>query len=355
MFKKISKTTFQDIHYLRKKPSFALKAILSIGEFFYKRVILIKNNLYEKGILKEAETKAFVICVGNLTTGGVGKTPITISLANELSKNQKVAVVSRGYGSKLNTKNPIVIKDSSGLKFLDGSECADEPFQIANKTNDNIVVIICKNRKKAIDFAINQYGIETVILDDGFSNRTIKKNRTIIVIDSKMRFGNKRLLPLGPLREPVEEIKRADEIILVNKGDNDLIQAIDWAKSFNKKITLCEMETNKIYNALTKAEIKTKDNNFNNPAIAFCAIGQPKQFFNYAKKYYNLKDCVEFCDHHKYTKNDIKKLVNLAKENKTNVLITTQKDETKIYSLIKNYTDFNFNVLELKNTFKEIN
>ena len=215
------KTNFQDIHYLRQKPNFALNNLLKIGEFFYKNVINFKNFLYEKNFLTEKEVAAYVICVGNLTTGGVGKTPIVANLANEISKNKKVAIISRGYGAKLSNKTPNIIKDNKGIKFKDGSICGDEPFQLAKKVGDNVVVITSKDRIKACELAIVKYGAEVVILDDGFSNRAIKKDKIILVVDSKMRFGNNHLLPLGPLREPIKEIKRADEIILVNKGDED--------------------------------------------------------------------------------------------------------------------------------------
>ena len=210
------KNNFQEIHYSRKKPSFLLGSVLNVAEFGYKTIINFKNFLYDIKLLKEPKVGAYVICVGNLTTGGVGKTPIVTTLANELSKSKKVAIISRGYGAKISNKNPTVIKDSYGLKFENGLLCGDEPFQTAKKVSNNVVVITCSNRKKAAEFAIVKYGIDTIILDDGFSNRKIKKDKTIIVIDSKMRFGNNHLLPCGPLREPISEIKRANEIIIVD-------------------------------------------------------------------------------------------------------------------------------------------
>ena len=128
------KANFQNIHYSRQKPNFVLNGVLSFAEFFYKNIIQIKNSLYEKEIFKEENVNANVICVGNLTTGGVGKTPIVTTIANDLSKNKKIAIISRGYGAKISNKEPVVIKDSKGIKFDDGSICGDEPYQIAKKT-----------------------------------------------------------------------------------------------------------------------------------------------------------------------------------------------------------------------------
>lgn len=344
------KTDFQEIHYAKRKPNFLLASVLSVGEFFYKSVINFKNFLYEINFSKEKTIGAQVICVGNLTTGGVGKTPIVTALANELSKTKKVAIISRGYGAKISNKNPTIIKDYSGLKFSDGTLCADEPFQTAKKVNDGVVVITCADRKKAAEFAIIKYGIDTIILDDGFSNRKLKKDKTIIVIDSKMRFGNNHLLPYGPLREPISEIKRAQEIILVDKGDKNINEAIFWAKEkFNLPIKLSKMIPNRIYNMHSGANIKLNKER----AIAFCAIGQPEQFFDFAKRYYDIKT-IAFDDHYKYSKADIVDLIKIAKDNNINTFITTQKDETKLIPLVKDIKDYSFNVLELKIEIEKI-
>ncbi|MBR5303335.1 MAG: tetraacyldisaccharide 4'-kinase [Candidatus Gastranaerophilales bacterium] len=337
------KSDFQDIHYLRKKPSFFLKCALSVAEFGYKAIINTKNFLYSIGFSKEAKMGVQVICVGNLTTGGVGKTPIVIELANELSSSRKVAIVSRGYGAKISNKKPNIIKDNKGLKFADGRECGDEPFQIAKKVKQDVVVITCSNRKKAIELAIVKYGINTVVLDDGFSNRKVKKDKIILAIDSKMRFGNERLLPYGPLREPISEIKRADEIILVDKADEKLNDAIIWAKNFNKPLSICRMQPKRIYNLQSGADIKLN----NERAIAFCAIGQSEQFFDFARQFYEIIP-VKFDDHYKYSKSDIQDLIKIARENNITTFITTQKDETKLKELIKNISNYSFNVLELK-------
>jgi len=337
------KTYFQEVHYSKRKANFLLEFMLMLSENVYKIIINFKNYLYDKKILKEQKVNARVICVGNLTTGGVGKTPIVINLANEIAKEKKVAIISRGYGAKISNKNPNVIKDLNGLKYKDGRLCGDEPFQTAKKTADNVVVITCADRKKAIDYAIIKFGIDTVVLDDGFSNRKIKKDKTILVIDSKMRFGNNHLLPFGPLREPISEIKRADEIVIVNKGDDNIQNAIDWAqKAFKLPISVSKMKPKRIYNMHSGANVVLNKES----AIAFCAIGQPEQFFDFAKKYYKIARVV-FEDHHKYTKDDINYLIKSADENNIKTFITTQKDETKLSVLTRNIRNYSFNVLEL--------
>ena len=340
------KLYFQDIHYLKTKPSGFLGCALNLGEFFYKIAINFKNTLYDFKILTEKKVNAEVICVGNLTTGGVGKTPIVMSLAKE---NPDCCIISRGYGAKISNKEPVVIKDKNTVYFKDGTMCGDEVYQLAKNTPESTTVIICSDRYKAAQLAIKKYGIKTIILDDGFSNRKLKKDKTILLIDSKMRFGNGCLLPKGPLREPQREVKRADEIILVNKSDGDIKSAISWVKLFKKPLKLCNMVPNRIYNIQTQADVKIQGG-----AVAFCAIGQPQQFYNYVKQFYDLKETISFEDHYKYTQYDMYHLVEIAKKYKVRTLITTQKDETKIINLVKEIKDFNFNVLELRNEISSL-
>jgi len=352
------KIYFQKIHYSKQKSSFALNLALSFIEFFYRCAITFKNFLYKKNILKEKTVDAYVICVGNLTTGGVGKTPIVAELANEISKSKKVAIISRGYKAKLNNKNPNVIKDFNGIKFDNGELCGDEPFQLAKKVKDNVVILTCKNRYKAAEFAIREFHAQVIILDDGFSNRKLKKDRTILVVDSMMQFGNGCLLPKGPLRESVKEAMRADEIIIANKGDKNIDDSVIEIKAKIKestkkemKFAVCKMLPKRIYNASTKAQIKPLEKQ---KAVAFCAIGQPDKFYEFLSEYYEVVEKVSFEDHHKYSKSDIKKLIKLAKSHNTNIFVTTQKDETKLCALIKDIKAYTFNVLELQNIIEEI-
>ena len=239
------------------------------------------------------------------------------------------------------------------MKYQNGALCGDEPYQIAKKTAKNIVVITCKDRLQACNTAINNYGCEVIIMDDGFSNRKVKKDKTIIVMDSVMKFGNSHLLPYGPLREPVSEIKRANEIYIVNKEGKDIKAIIDELKPYNKKMYECKMLPNRFYNMQTLADIKPNTKEKEN-AVAFCAIGQPVQFYNYLNNFYNIFP-VTFEDHHKYSNKDINYLKKTADANGTNILITTQKDESKIKELIHNSISYSFNVLELSNLIEEIN
>lgn len=337
---------FQDIHYSKKSPNKLLYLLLFVAQIFYKLVINLKNLLYDINFLKENNVEPYVICIGNLTTGGVGKTPVVVYIANSI-KDKKVAIISRGYKSKLNNKIPNVIKDYETIKFEDGTICADEPFEIAKAVNDNIVVITCIDRLKAINFAKEKFNSEVIIFDDGFSNRKVKKDKTIILIDSKMRFGNKKLLPLGPLREPIGQLKRANQIILVDKNDENYNEAVVWvenlAHKYNLELNFAKIMPKKIRNILSNNEIKPN----NEAAIAFCAIGQPRQFFDFARQFYDIKKEVRFNDHYDYSISDIKELIKQADELNIKTFITTKKDEVKIKKLLNDFKQYEFNSLEI--------
>ena len=327
--------------------------LLFVPSLFYSAIIRCKNFLYAINILKEKKVEPYVICIGNLTTGGVGKTPIVCEIANYCSNvlNKKTAIISRGYGAKLDNKKVNIIKDYSKIYFDDGSLCGDEALLCAQNT-EGCLVLTSSDRIKAAEFAAKNFGAQVVILDDGFSNRKIKKDFSVLVVDLKKQFGNTHLLPLGPLREPVSEAKRANYIIISNKNNTDTKEA---KKEISKKlktdkITLCNFIEGGYYNIKNNLEMYFSDKK---DAIAFCAIGQPEQFYNYLQNSFNILYTKTFCDHYSYTKKDIENLVNKAREYKCGIIATTQKDEVKIKPYLKEENSLNFVTMRLAVQFED--
>ena len=181
--------------------SLLLSPASKIWEFEVKR--RIQSGTWEKMPIP-------IICVGNLIIGGSGKTPVTQALQiliNEIGF--KPHVLSRGYGGKL--KGPLYVSKNHSFR-----DVGDEPI-ILSKTGP---VLISKNKKMGI-FKAWEKGAKVVILDDGFQNTGIAKDFSIIVVDSQILFGNERVIPSGPLREPISSgLSRADAIVLVNNVDN---------------------------------------------------------------------------------------------------------------------------------------
>ena len=148
------KTEITKIHYTRN-PNGILFEILKFCSLFYGIGSSLKNFLYDKKILKPKKVNAFVISVGNMTTGGVGKTPVVSEIAKYFVKHgKKIAIVSRGYGGKLNNKNVNMISDGKTIYF-DAQDCGDEPFWLAINT-PGAYIFTCKNRFLASKNALYQ-------------------------------------------------------------------------------------------------------------------------------------------------------------------------------------------------------
>ena len=294
---------------------------------FFRKIHKIFSKEYKN-------KKLNIICIGNLTAGGNGKTPVAIKIGEIFKQNGKnFAYLSKGYKGKI---NDFVKVDSKKHTYLD---VGDEPL-LLSKIADTFV---CKNRKKAIQILENKYNYDFIIMDDGFQNPTIHKNKNIIVVDGEYGIGNGFLLPAGPLREKLKDaIKRIDFVIIIG---NDRQNLEEYFLKNNIKVF--------------KANIKEKIENINNNQkyIAFSGIGRPEKFFNSLKKIgYNVVKEISFEDHHIYTNNEIEKILLTAKKENAKV-ITTSKDWIKLAKNYQNQIDvleIEIDLLDKNNFLKEI-
>ena len=326
------KTNITKLHYT-KEPKGLLFSLLKFCSIFYGIGSGFKNLLYDKNIIKPKKVDAFVISVGNFTTGGVGKTPVVAEIAKYfVEKGERVAIISRGYGGKLNNKEVHVISDGINL-YYKADMAGDEPYWLAVNLN-MCAVLTCSNRYKAAEYAIKELGVTKIILDDGFQHRKMARDVDIVLVDSEKMFGNENLLPAGPLREGMEGFKRVSEFIIVSKNV-DHTRAEKIAKIMQKKqgikTTVCKIEPDYAYNIISGEHLQNGAE-----IIALSAIGQPEQFYKFLEKDYNIKEKITFDDHHQYTENDI---ANIA-----GTIVTTEKDAVKLALLNKN----NIYALKLK-------
>lgn len=326
------KTNITKLHYT-KEPNGLLFSLLKFCSIFYGIGSGFKNLLYDKNLLKPKKVDAFVISVGNFTTGGVGKTPVVAEIAKYfVEKGERVAIISRGYGGKLNNKEVHVISDGINL-YYKADMAGDEPYWLAVNLN-MCAVLTCSNRYKAAEYAIKELGVTKIILDDGFQHRKMARDLDIVLVDSEKMFGNENLLPAGPLREGMEGFKRISELVIVSKNV-DHTRAEKIAKIMQKKqgikTTVCKVEPDYAYNIISGEHLQNGVD-----IIALSAIGQPEQFYKFLEKDYNIKEKITFDDHHQYTENDI---ANIA-----GTIVTTEKDAVKLALLNKN----NIYALKLK-------
>jgi len=311
------KTKITQIHYTRN-PQGILFDFLKFCSYFYAFGSSLKNFLYDKKILKPKKVNAYVISVGNMTTGGVGKTPVVCEIAKYLiAQGKKVAVVSRGYGGRLNNKNVNLVSDGVSIYF-DAFLAGDEPRMIAENT-PGCYVFTCRNRYLAAKYAVDKFGIEVIILDDGFQHRKLYRDLDIVLMDSVKGFGNENLLPAGPLREGAEALERIDKLVVVSKSvKHDVAKKVAkiMQKRLNIPTSICYTEPDYVYN------IKTGQRLMEGLAVtAMCAIGQPQQFYDFLSNYQVAKT-ITFDDHHQYAPIDIVDI--------TGSIITTEKDAVKL-------------------------
>ncbi|MEM8615619.1 MAG: tetraacyldisaccharide 4'-kinase [Pseudomonadota bacterium] len=244
-----------------------------------------------------------VICVGNLTAGGVGKSPLVADLRARLTEayGLRVASLSRGYGGTIKWPCRVDIQSHTA------KDVGDEPLMLACSGESWIGV----DRAEA-GLAMAKDGVEVIIMDDGFQNPGLHKDLSIIVVDSVARFGNGHVIPKGPLREPVAEgLKRADGVMIMGDGEGPKLPS-----SFNGPVL--------------RARIAPTATPAPHPYVAFAGIGRPEKFFDGLQAAgADVRDSVPFPDHHVYTAADLRFLHRLAEERGAR-LITTEKDYVRL-------------------------
>ena len=296
--------------------------MINTPEFWYKKdliskfktllllpfsIVWILLSLIKKNFVKRYKSHLKVICIGNLSIGGTGKTPFSIQTYKILEiLGYKPVFLTRGYRGL--TKGPILVNKSHNHK-----DVGDEALLLSKVGT----TIVSSNRcigAKYIENLKKNYDI--IIMDDGLQNYQLEQDIKLLLIDKKLLFGNGYCIPAGPLRQTITQgLKKIDAIIFTGDGD---------IKDINLNFI------NNIQNFDTKLEIKntfkTKQNNF----LAFCALGNPIKFFNTLKKN-NFKIVLtkSFPDHYEYKNKDINTLREEA-DNRNLKLITTEKDYVKI-------------------------
>lgn len=255
-----------------------------------------------------------VICIGNITAGGTGKTPVSVSIAKMLeSEMMHPFFITRGYGGKLNN---IYVNN----KKHSAHDVGDEPLLLSHQAP----VVIASNRFNGAKLALKE-GADILIMDDGFQNPSLHKDLSFLVFDGHYGIGNGKIIPAGPLRETLEDgLKRADALIIMGKDKHDL------AKRTNLPVFFGHTEA-----------VQTTINNTN--VLAFAGIGHPQKFYHTLQMQgFNIVDSIDFPDHHFYSKNELNELLTKAQALNAEIY-TTSKDFVKIPTSYHKY----INVLEI--------
>ena len=246
-----------------------------------------------------------VLCIGNIVAGGTGKTPTALALMavirkNNIAKNPYFLI--RGYGG--GAVGPLLVDPNKHTAWETGDEAL-----ILSRAAPTVVSI---NRALGAELAKKQ-GADLVLMDDGLQNPGITKDISIVVINGDMGFGNEKILPAGPLREPLQDgIARADAFIIIGADKRDAAGKLPAGKP--------------VFTATLKAnttKIPPKDKTY----IAFAGLGYPDKFFNFLRGDIGLTlaETIRFADHYPYTRDDLEALAQKAVDAKAE-LLTTEKD-----------------------------
>jgi tetraacyldisaccharide 4'-kinase len=304
--------------------SVALSTALRLLSPLYQGVVATRNDLYDRGVLRQAKLSCPVISVGNLTVGGTGKTPTVILLANLLrEQGRRPAVLSRGYGGR--AKGPVTVVSDGNSILMDWHEAGDEPVLIAGAA-PGVPVLTGPRRLLTGRAAIDRFGADCLILDDAFQHRELARDLDIVLIDAARPFGNGRLLPAGPLREQPSSLRRAG--LLVRTGEERSTQesicqpGLPTFRGIRSPQGVVEGKTGKLLPASILQGKKV---------CAFAGIGRPDAFrTSLAALGAEIVSFRSFPDHHPYGPQELEDLRRLAKATRAARIITTEKDGVRL-------------------------
>ncbi len=318
-----------------------LKVLLLPFASIYGIIIWIRNKLFDWNILPSENFKIPTISVGNLSTGGTGKTPVIEYLIRLLFANYKISTLSRGYGRK----SKGFIKAAIDSNYY---QIGDEPLQIKQKF-PKITVAVDEKRSHGIKLLSNlDKDLDVVLLDDAFQHRYVTPGLSILLTDFHNLYTNDYIVPTGTLREFRKSAKRAD-IIIVTKTYSVLspLTRRRITKLIKPKPHQTLLFSYIKYNTLQFVPGINYDNKPTkrkfNTILMFTGIANNYPLQEHLKNFCSELIVMDFYDHHKYTQKDTEKIIKTYSEifSRNKAIITTEKDSMRLYKteLIKNFVD----------------
>ena len=313
--------------------------VLYIFSLVYEQLVNIKLLAYKLGISGKEKLDCYVISLGNITVGGTGKTPTAQRLARDIrDMGYKVVILNRGYRAKWHGEIGIV---SDGTELhMTAADAGDEAYMLA-KHLPNVPVLIGAERSVTGQYAIEHFGAEVAILDDGYQHWQLDRDMDILLVDAVNIFGNGHLLPRGTLRESMSHINRAD-VCLITKVD----QAEDGAGEYIRETVhkynadakivesihqpRCFIQLADWFKDLTQAGIDV-ESIANKKVMAVSAIGNPASFERTLRDLGAvIIESLRYPDHHEYTMSEMEDVLQQAEALGAETIIMTEKDAVKI-------------------------
>src|SRR6185369_13375585 len=330
----------------------------------YALAVKVRRILYNFRIFRDSTLGVQVIAIGNLTVGGTGKTPVVEKFARQLrDQGRIVAILSRGYRSKppplgkrlLNkalfredSAPPRVVSDGRSL-LLDSDTAGDEPYMLASNLKD-VVVLVDKDRVKSGRYAIEKFGCDTLLLDDGFQYWKLRgRRRDIVLIDCQQPFGNERMLPRRTLREPPSHLARASTIF-ITKSDGNTEGLRKRIAQFNSTAPIIECIHHPLYfEDVFTGERFGLEHLKGKRVASLSGIAQPESFEkSLANVGAELVYSKRFADHHRFTQQEVINAINRSKKRQAQIIVTTQKDAVRFPKVDRRDIPIYFMRVEIK-------
>ena len=336
------KTYFIDLVHRKEVHGIGLHivmAVLHVFSLIYAALLDLKLATYSIGLQKRKKLPCFVISLGNVTVGGTGKTPTAQRLASDIrDMGYRVVILNRGYRAKWHGEVGIV---SDGKRLhMDAAEAGDEAYMLA-KHLPEVPVLIGAERAKTGRYAIEHFGAEVAILDDGYQHWQLERDLDILLVDAVNVFGNGYILPRGTLREPISHISRAD-ICLMTKVDQAAAGSCDYIREtvhrYNPEarivesihqprcfIPLTEWYVNIASQGIDIAQMRGKR------IMAVSAIGNPASFEQTLSDLGAvIIESLRYPDHHDYAMSEMTDIFQQAENAGAEAIVITEKDAVKI-------------------------
>jgi len=271
-----------------------------------------------------------VISVGNVSAGGVGKTPIVEFVATELvAKKRKVAVLSRGYGRK--TRGYVVVSNGR-QRCAEAGDSGDEPAQLAEKLS-GVVVAVDEKRVRGAQYVIRDFGVDVIVLDDGFQHRYLRRDLDIVIVSAEEVMGPRFLLPAGRQREGFSALGRAHVIGISRCKDARQFESLreNMRRFADKPMFGFRTKVKRMVPAMSAIGKKTAWND--KTAVIFSGIGNPISFEETVSSFgWTIRKQFVFPDHHWYKESELKTIEQSRLDNHAAMILTTEKDIARLKS-----------------------
>ena len=322
-----------------------LRAFLFALSFLYGRIVMLRLTLYRRRILRQRTVGCLVISIGNLTVGGTGKTPIVEKFARALQAGGRhVAILSRGYKSvPLPTRRtwldrirgngsdpPRVVSDGQSV-LLDSLTAGDEPFMLAHNLK-NVIVLVDKDRVKSGLYAIDQWKVDTLLLDDGLQYLRLKHRLDIVLIDRQAPFGNEFLLPRGTLREPPRNLRRASYIFITKSTGQSNEALVRRIRRYNRTAEIIECTHRPLYlQDIFTSERLSLERLHDTFIGSICGIAAPESFEHGLRQLGARLDLTKrYIDHHRYSEAELQSFISRCIRRDLEFIVTTEKDAVRM-------------------------